>query len=850
MKKKQLSRRAFIQRTAGGTVLLAMGPVTGLLAEDLHQMTYWPAGASEFKFHMIGHAHIDPVWLWPWTEGISVVHSTFQSALDRMNETPGFCFIASSSQFYQWVAENDPKMTAEICKRVDEGRWNIIGGWWVEPDVNIPGGEAMVRQGLYGQRTLQNLFGRKATIAFNPDSFGHAGTLPQIIHQQGMDEYIFMRPGPHEKTLPADLFWWEGVDGSKVLTYRIRESYNDSGAVKSRMERMLNQVQDQPMKSFMCYFGAGDHGGGATKENIRSIEELKTGKGAPVVFYSTPEKYFKAIKADKSLELPVVKDDLQHHAVGCYTAEAEIKKGNRQSETALIVAEKIAAVGSIAWGANYPKAELTKAWQRVLFLQFHDSLAGTSLFEHSQAAREGYGFALDTAHQATYMAAQKLEWQIAAEDPDSQYLVVFNPHAWEVAGNIEYDFNWGKSHQSSRVEDENGHPLFHQWTAGSAETGSRRKLVVHAPVPPMGYRQLRLLDGEMPPDKATTISAENHVLENEFVRIHFSKSGCPGIFDKQSGGEVFLGGEAACRALIIDDPSDTWSHDIKTFNNEIGAFGNAEFKVLENGPLRATIRAVSYYGSSVLTIDWMLYAGSRNLEAKVTLDWHEHLKMLKFSFPVNTGSPVATYETPYGYMVRDANGNEDPGQRWIDVTGEWNGITCGLTVINDAKYGYDIRESDMRVSVARSAVYAHHNPTVLDMNAAHLWMDQGIQTFRMMLVPHLGTWKENKIPRLAEEFCAQPVVIYQGIHGGSMPKSGSFLAVDTPHVIASAVKQSEDGDDLIVRCVEVAGQPTSATLDLVFAGRKWKGSFSPFEIKSLRIVKKSGEVKEVNLLEE
>ena len=850
MKKKQLSRRAFIQRTAGGTVLLAMGPVTGLLAEDLHQMTYWPAGASEFKFHMIGHAHIDPVWLWPWTEGISVVHSTFQSALDRMNETPGFCFIASSSQFYQWVAENDPKMTAEICKRVDEGRWNIIGGWWVEPDVNIPGGEAMVRQGLYGQRTLQNLFGRKATIAFNPDSFGHAGTLPQIIHQQGMDEYIFMRPGPHEKTLPADLFWWEGVDGSKVLTYRIRESYNDSGAVKSRMERMLNQVQDQPMKSFMYYFGAGDHGGGATKENIRSIEELKTGKGAPVVFYSTPEKYFKAIKADKSLELPVVKDDLQHHAVGCYTAEAEIKKGNRQSETALIVAEKIAAVGSIAWGANYPKAELTKAWQRVLFLQFHDSLAGTSLFEHSQAAREGYGFALDTAHQATYMAAQKLEWQIAAEDPDSQYLVVFNPHAWEVAGNIEYDFNWGKSHQSSRVEDENGHPLFHQWTAGSAETGSRRKLVVHAPVPPMGYRQLRLLDGEMPPDKATTISAENHVLENEFVRIHFSKSGCPGIFDKQSGGEVFLGGEAACRALIIDDPSDTWSHDIKTFNNEIGAFGNAEFKVLENGPLRATIRAVSYYGSSVLTIDWMLYAGSRNLEAKVTLDWHEHLKMLKFSFPVNTGSPVATYETPYGYMVRDANGNEDPGQRWIDVTGEWNGITCGLTVINDAKYGYDIRESDMRVSVARSAVYAHHNPTVLDMNAAHLWMDQGIQTFRMMLVPHLGTWKENKIPRLAEEFCAQPVVIYQGIHGGSMPKSGSFLAVDTPHVIASAVKQSEDGDDLIVRCVEVAGQPTSATLDLVFAGRKWKGSFSPFEIKSLRIVKKSGEVKEVNLLEE
>ncbi|MEN6453464.1 MAG: glycoside hydrolase family 38 C-terminal domain-containing protein [Prolixibacteraceae bacterium] len=849
MKKNRISRRTFIHRTAGGSVLLALGPATSLLADNLQQMTYWPADASKFKFHMIGHAHIDPVWLWPWTEGISVVHSTFQSALDRMNETPDFCFIASSAQFYQWVAQNDPKMIGEIRKRIEEGRWNIIGGWWVEPDMNIPGGEAMVRQGLYGQRALQSLFGRKATIAFNPDSFGHTGTLPQIIHQQGMNQYIFMRPGPHEKALPADLFWWEGADGTKVLTYRIRESYNESRAVKLRMERMLSQIQDQPVKSFMYYFGAGDHGGGATKENIHSIEELKAEKGAPAVFYSTPEKYFKEIMADKSLNLPVVKDDLQHHAVGCYTAESEIKKGNRHSETALIIAEKITAVGSMVWGADYPKAELTKAWQRVLFLQFHDSLAGTSLFEHSQAAREGYGFAIDTARQATYMAAQKLEWQVAAEDPDSQYLVVFNPHAWEVTGTIEYDFNWGTMHQSSRVEDENGNPLLHQWTGGSTETGSRRKLVVHAPVPPMGYRQLRLRDGEMP-KREVTVHAENNILENEFVRIHFFKNGSPGIFDKQSNREVFLGENGGCRAVVIDDPSDTWSHDIKTFNKEIGAFGNAEFKILENGPLRAAIRAISYYGSSTLTIDWMLYSGSRNPEAKVTLDWHEHLKMLKFSFPVDMEAPVATYETPYGHIVREANGNEDPGQRWIDVTGKREGITCGLTVINDAKYGYDIREGDLRISVVRSAVYAHHNPKVLDMNAEHLWMDQGIQTFRMMLVPHLGTWEENNIPRLAEEFSAQPVVIYQGLHGGSLPKSGSFLSVDTPSVIVSAVKQSEEGNDVIIRCVEAAGKSALATLDLGFAGRKWKGKFSPFEIRSLRIAKKSGEIKEVDLLEE
>ena len=213
-----------------------MGPVTGIFTNDMQQAEAWPADASKFRFHMIGHGHIDPVWLWPWSEGVSVVHSTFRSALDRMNETPDFTFTTSSAQFFQWVADNDPAMLAEIRKRVEEGRWNIVGGWWVEPDMNIPSGEAMVRQGLYGQLTFQRLLGHRATVATNPDSFGHTCTLPQIIKLQGMENYIFMRPGPREKTIPADLFWWEGTDGTRVLTYRIQQSYNDGGSVRNRVK--------------------------------------------------------------------------------------------------------------------------------------------------------------------------------------------------------------------------------------------------------------------------------------------------------------------------------------------------------------------------------------------------------------------------------------------------------------------------------------------------------------------------------------------------------------------------------------------------------------------------------------
>jgi alpha-mannosidase len=224
--------------------------------------------------------------------------------------------------------------------------------------------------------------------------------------------------------------------------------------------------------------------------------------------------------------------------------------------------------------------------------------------------------------------------------------------------------------------------------------------------------------------------------------------------------------------------------------------------------------------------------------------------MLKFSFPVDVESPSATYETPYGHIERATKGDEDPGQRWIDLSGIRDGNMYGLTVMNDAKYGYNVLDNDLRISVVRSAVFAHHIPTVLDPKDEYLWMDQGIQTFRMLLIPHEGSWKENNIVRIAEEFIAPPVSIYQGIHDGSMPKAGSFLAVDSPNVIVSAIKQAEDGEDIIIRCVEASGMQTDATLDLRFADRKWTGRFRPFEIKSLRVDQNADNIREVNLLEE
>jgi alpha-mannosidase len=845
---RKLSRRNFIRRAASGTAVITMTPFINNI-DSLHQGgPVWDKKAAGYKFHLIGQAHIDPVWLWPWSEGIAVVHSTFRSALDRMNEEPDFMFTASSAQFYQWVADNDPEMLDEIRMRVDEGRWNAVGGWWVEPDMNIPSGEAMVRQGLYGQRTFGKLLGKRATVAFNPDSFGHTGTLPQIIKSQGMENYVFMRPGPKEKNIPSDLFWWEGPDGSKVLTYRIPISYNDSRSVRTRIEQVLEQFNNQPFKTFMTFYGAGDHGGGATKENISSIKEIQSEKSAPVLIFSTPERYFSEIRNEKITGIPVLKDDLQHHAAGCYTAEAEIKKLNRQAEAALIASEKIASIGSVIWKYKYPADEFTSAWKRVLLLQFHDSLAGTSVPEHSAAAREGFGFALETAHRSAYTSLQKLEWQVAAEDPASQYILAFNPHAWEVKAIVEYDLDWD-TRNTSVAEDGNGNLLEHQWTSGTTETGRRKGIIVRTSLPPFGYRQIRIRQGSTYP-VSNPVKTGKDLMENESIRIKFSSSGAVEIFNKKTGIELFKPGNTGCRAVIIDDPSDTWSHDIKAFDKEIGEFGNASFKILEQGPLRGIVRVESSWGKSTLSTDWILCAGSEIIEVRVTLNWNEKLKMLKFSFPLNIESPVATYETSYGFIRRATNGDEDPGQRWIDLSGYYKGQKTGLTLVNDAKYGYSVKENDMRISVSRSAVYAHHNPRILDMNEEHIWQDQGIHSFRMMLVPHSGNWQESLPFRYAEELTQPPVVIYQGIHRGTFPKSGSFLSVDRDNIIISAVKKAEAGEDLIIRCVESDGFECSAIIDLKFMDKKWNTGFRPCEIKTLRANIKSEEIKEVNLLEE
>jgi alpha-mannosidase len=820
---------------------------------DGQSSTPWPPDASQYKLYMIGNAHIDIPWLWPWPESMSVGLSTFHAALDRMNEFPEFKFTASSAQLYEWAAAADPSLNAEIRKRVAEGRWGVVGGWWIEPDVNIPNGESLIRQGLYGQRVFQQLLGQTAQVGFNPDSFGHPGTLPQILKLQGMRAYVFMRPNNHEKELPADVFWWQGEDGTRILTYRISFSYGLTGDAQNRLHEFVTKLQE-PTKDLMVFYGAGDHGGGPARDTIHSILDARKQTGAPQIVFSTPDAYFSDIANVK--DLPVVHEDLQHHSVGCYTAVSEIKKDNRTTEAALATGEKMAALANVLVGFPYPKSDFATSWKKVLLMQFHDTMAGTALPEQYIISHNAYGFAKEVANQAIYRAAEKIAWQIPTTDPDSDYLVVFNPHAWAANLDVQYDLGWGFHNEGAipsdaPLEDEQGNPIPHQWTAGQTVAGARQGLVFKAPVPAFGYRQFRLRKKEVLTPPPSTVHAMVKGLENEHLRVTFADDGTISLYDKDAGAEVFRGGAGGARAVVIDDPSDTWSHDVRAFTNEIGAFGSASFRVMEDGPVRSTVRVRTGYGASFMTTDWMLYAGARTLEARVSLDWHEHRKILKFSFPVDVQNPVPTYEIGYGFRARKTNGDEDPGQRWIDVSGDRSGKAYGLTILNDAKYGYSVQDNDLRVSIVRGAVYAQHQPRKVDPNGEYIWQDQGIQTFRMVLAPHAGTWQDAGIVRMAEELTAPVPVLYQGIHPGTRAPSASFLSVDAPDVVVSDVKQAEDGNDLIIRCYETAGRATKASLDLGLVHRHWTGDFHPLEIKTLRVpLSAAGKIREVNALEQ
>ncbi|WP_218780984.1 alpha-mannosidase [Bacillus sp. EB106-08-02-XG196] len=804
---------------------------------------------KEKTLHMIGNAHLDPVWLWQWQEGFQETKATFRSALDRMKEYPDFVFTNSSAANYEWIENNEPEMFEEIKQRIQEGRWEIVGGWWIQPDCNLPSGESFVRQGLYGQRYFQEKFGVTAKVGYNVDSFGHHGMLPQILKKSGMDYYIFMRPSPQEKGLPGRLFWWESDDGSRVLAYRIPFEYCTWGKdVEKHVRRNAGELK-APFNDLMTFYGVGNHGGGPTKENIESIKQLNENPSYPTLLFSTVNKFFDDLMV-KNLPFPVVHDDLQHHASGCYSVHSGIKKWNREAENALIKAEKFSALADWATGQKYPAAEYKQAWKNVLFNQFHDILAGTSIEAAYEDARDMHGEAMSIAKRGVNYAIQSLSWRIDIEEEKGMKpIVIFNPHSWNSNVNVEQEI--GGLKPEDILVDEEGNQVPMQVVQSQATAGGRSRISFIANLPSIGYRVYKIVQRET--DKEfTSIKANDTSMENDHFRVEIDQQTgfVTSIYDKQKNLEI-LGGPAA-RPVVMNDFSDTWSHNVLQFKSEDGTFKATSVKLVEHGPVKSVIRVISEYGRSTLHQDFTMYKELNQIDVHCTLNWQEQFKALKIKFPVDLIFRKSTYEIPYGHIVREGNGEEEPGQNWIDTSGTHpaTGEIYGFSLLNDGKYSFDIHNKEMSMTVLRSPIYAHHDPLVPEEDRYYSFIDQGIQRFTYSLLPHEGNWETAGTVKRAAELNQKPISIIETYHKGHLPQKDSFLSVDVENVIVSVIKQAEDNEDLILRAYETANDETTAIISLPKWNRQIKTTFRPSEIKTFRIPKDSSQpVFENNLLE-
>lgn len=786
------------------------------------------------KIIFIGHAHIDPIWLWNWKEGLNEVLKTFTSMVNLLRESEA-CFDASSTIFYEWVEKTNSSLLENIKELVNEGKWGLVGGWIVEPDCNIPWGESFVRHALYGQKTFEKIFGRKTTAGFNPDSFGHNGMLPQILSKAGLKYYAFKRPGPHEKCLPSPIFWWEAPDGSRILTYRLPSTY---GAVKDHIRKVVDELVKKYGDVFevlAIYIGKGDHGGGPTEEDIRIAKEACEKHGIKAVF-GTLEDFFKEVKNLK--DIPVVRDELQYHAVGCYSVVRMVKELNRKCEHWLLAAEKMATLAYLLMGKDYDTSVFEEAWKKVLFNQFHDVLAGTSIKEaYDSDVRDRFQYALAVADENLTISIKFLENLIKVEDDNS--FIVWNPtsYTYKLPVEVEVPLYNLNPNETVLIDPEKGEIPFTKLPIKS-KTGVRRlHLVFPGEIPAMGYKLYRLKSGKQ--KNIGTLRALENSISNESIKLELTDNGI-NLYYK--GLKIV---EDGFKPFIIRDETDTWTHEVDRYPSE-GEEAELVKKYCEVNGGRAEAIVEWKYDNSHIKTCFYLYPEQEYVDYRVKVDWHEKRKLLKLLLPLSFKFDGVEVEIPYGWIKREDPEVERPVQRWVNITAS-DGKT-GLVVINSVVTSYDYRENMLRITLLRSPPYAHHIPYKIEEGEEFDATDQGLHDYRFLLVPYTNSIRKDVIVGYATTLNTPIVAVPTFVHNGKLPESYSFIKVKPLNVCLEVLKKAEKNNGIVLRLYETCGQEVEATVTI--EGRDLKFIMKPFEIKTIHLNPKDYSYREVNLLEE
>jgi alpha-mannosidase len=825
----EISRRRFL----AGTLATIGAGAGSAFALDTAQK---PAAGPGKVLHIIGYSHIDAAWLWPWRDGSDEALNTFRSALDRMKETPGFCYSHSSSAHYRWVERADPGMFAEIRDRIREGRWEVVGGWPVEPDCNIPATESFVRHCLYGKTYCQNSLGADVRIGFNPDSFGHATGLPTILKHAGYEYYVFMRPGEHEMKLPQ-MFWWEGPDGSRVLALRITYEGDPEEIAKAATKNFSPGFDHGAF-----IIGVGDHGGAVTKKQVAKVLEMQKDQSLPELRWSTVAQFFASVEASPALaSLPVVRGELQHHARGCYSAYGEGKFLNRRAERSLLQAETISLVATAGTGHPYPATEYDEAWWKVAFNQFHDMMAGTSQYSDYKDVRDSVGWACETAATTKIEALEVMARRVDMGSVKEGAVFLFNSLPWSRRALVEYHTDNSPQNDTliTHLADEDANKTPVQWRPPANMSNFFPRLSTWVELPPCGYKVFELIHGETP--QTTTFS--DRIVPSD---VGFGVSSV-----KAADGTELLSSPVSL--VVIADTSDTWAHGIAQFRQEMGRPALISSTVVENGPVTRVTRQRAHWQESEIVLDIAQFVGLDFVELRFVIDWHEHEQMLKLEIPTILGSAKIFAKVPGAAIERQTNGEEEPYQDWLAVEGQIRGIDYAIGLVNNSTYSYDCLNGLLRTVLIRSAPFARHNPAQVPHDDNNAWQDQGRQERTFWLLGGKGSHFGMRLDRLADELQTPAEYVMCSRHTGTEPWERSFFDVQPESVAVLALKRAErDSNGVIVRLQEREGKATEATIKSSLWQVNQSVSFRPWELKTLLIESRTDKkaiVKEVSLLE-
>ncbi|MCE5257804.1 MAG: alpha-mannosidase [Chloroflexi bacterium] len=791
-----------LREPIGDAFYESVGEARRTLAESLVAEKLAP---NHEKVRAIGHAHIDVAWLWSLAQTRQKTARTFSTALRLMEHFPTYHFISSQAQLYQYIQQDYPDLLTQIQRRVREGRWEVNGGTWVEMDTNVTGGESLVRQFLYGRRLFRELFGQDGDILWLPDVFGYSGALPQLIVQAGLRYFMTTKISWSQyNRFPYDTFYWQGIDGTQVLTHFATTPSNNwfytyNGYLRPQEVQgtwAANTGKEFTDEVLMSY-GFGDGGGGPTSDMLEQGVRLANHPAAPQVVLGTANSFFHELEAKvQGQRVPVWNGELylEYHR-GTLTSQAQNKRANRKSEVLYHQAEALASAASLL-GAAYPAEALHKGWELILVNQFHDILPGSSIHAVYEDCARDYAKIAQIGAEARGNAAQTIARRVAGA-ANAESVVVFNTLGWGISELIEVQAP-RELQQPALVDAANGATLAMQ------QVGEGRYLALVSSVPSYGYKLLRWQASSVAPTPAG-LSASTDCIETPFLKVQLGADGMfTSCYDKRAGREVLAEGQRANLLQAFEDKplgNDAWDIDIFYLDKswELNSLESA--RVVEAGPLRCCLELVRSWRSSRIVQRIYAYQHTARIDFCTEADWHEHHILLKTAFPVAVHATQATYEIQFGAIERPTHWNtswdyarfEVCGHRWSDLSeGDY-----GVSLLNDCKYGHDTKDNVLRLTLIKSA-------TSPDPDA-----DQGKHVFTYALLPHQGDWRCGTVQEAAL-LNNPPVAIGVpagcGTPGAALPPTKSLAACSAEHVIIDTIKAAEDGDGFIVRLYEAYNQ--------------------------------------------